>query len=166
VYVREDTVSQSTNRTVLWQGREVKIELRTTGNQVAAPPTPGYTLLDAAEPLPCPTILAAWNSICQHLGIELAPTPTGAGYPRPWKPTVGKEERNKAAYVEAHTLRKAGATLESALGIMQARFDRDYEPGEITWREIERTVKSAFAKEDSTKPPKSRYQGFSLVGIE
>ena len=33
-----------------------------------------------------------------------------------------------------------------ALEIMEARFRLHYEQGEMEWREIERTVKSAYAK--------------------
>lgn len=163
VYVREATTSTSTSLTVTWQGRQMKVELKATGTQVAAPPSPGYRILNNAEPMSVPTVSAAWLSLAHHLGItqdsQLAPS---SNFPRPWRASVGKEERNKSAFIEACTLRDAGASLDTAMGLMQARFDRDYAPGDISWREIEKTVQSAFKKTSPKGQQEQKYRGLLL----
>lgn len=162
---------QSTWREVLWDGEKVKIELKTDGTQVACPPSPGYKLLNQNPPQPFPDMELAWEFFCdvmlhfapKHFSLPppgaLQPT-GGANYPKPWSAQVPESERNKTAYMEAQTLREAGATFEVALHLMQARFSQDYAKGGIAWREIEATVRSAYRKGEVV--PKGGYGGVTI----
>lgn len=151
VYVREEAPSPSRALKLLYDGREVAVELRASKVQVSAPPSPGYSLtgyeeeLDAA-PVGAPSVAAAWASIAKHLGIEAKPSPAGggAGFPTPWQPTVVKGDRNRAAYVEARRLCDARMPIEQALDVLRMRFEQNYEGGDIGWQEIELTVRSAY----------------------
>lgn len=151
VYIYETNPSTSKAFTVPWRERNVQIELKAQGTQVAAPPTPGYELLMDAPPMLCPNLLAAWTSLALHLNIKRPDYATGAGlptgnYPRPWNPQVPSGQRNKAAYVEAHKLREARIPLDEALAIMRVRVEHAYSPGEMTWGEMEQTIRSAYSK--------------------
>jgi len=149
-YVYERAQSASSVITAQWQGQTIKIELKATGTQVAAPPTPGYQLVGRAEVITVPSLDVYLRELTALTdGLTIAQTPAGttnSGYPRPWRTAVPQEERNNSAYIEAHYLRGAGMPLDMALEIMEARFRLHYEQGEMEWREIERTVKSAYAK--------------------
>ena len=149
VYVRERTSSKSRAFNVLWKGRQIKIELKGNGTQVACPPTPGYAVLSEGEPREVDCIATAWAGLARCLGIEY--DTAGEGYPKPWQDKVPVGERNKSAYVEAHFLRGARMPLPLALRIMQLRWEADYEKGEETWDEVARTVESAYTK--GSHPP-------------
>lgn len=146
VYVREKEPSEPKIRRITWQGREIPIELKAKGQQVAAPPTPGYSICDREgwKPIEVPTVLAAWLSIEKRLGIE-PPTEAAQNYPKPWGITVPAGERNRAAFVEACRLREAGMPFEQARELMQSRFNQAYEPGE-SWHAIEKTIRSAYRR--------------------
>jgi len=148
VLFREETPSMSTRRTVRWEGRDIGVEFKAVGTQVAAPPTPGYTLMLDHEPSLVPSLAAAWASISSKLGVDEAPA-VGAGsanYPLPWQANVPQGERNKAMYIEAHKLREAGMPEREAVAVLQARFDASYEQGDTGWRELEQTIRSAYRK--------------------
>ena len=147
--------SPSSKQIVKFDGREVTVELKANGTQVAAPPTQGYKLLNhPQEPMPFSSISQAWELIVDCLKdspavsrLELTVDSfTGKRYPKPWQDTVQGGSRNESAYVEAHQLREASMPLDKALKVMHARFKEDYEQQGITWEEIKRTVESAYMK--------------------
>ena len=156
IYFQEiDYPSPSSKQIVKFDGREVTVELKANGTQVAAPPTQGYKLLNhPQEPMPFSSISQAWELIVDCLKdspavsrLELTVDSfTGKRYPKPWQDTVQGGERNESAYVEAHQLREASMPLDKALKVMHARFKEDYEQQGITWEEIKRTVESAYMK--------------------
>lgn len=144
VYVQEETPSNSTRFFVTYKGRQVTIELKAQGTQVAAPPTPGYTLVATDPPIRVPTVRDAWVSIARKLGLDISPAASTSGYPPAWQKQVGKGERNNAIFIEAHRLREARMPLDDALDVMRLRVEGRYEAGDISWHEIERTVRSAY----------------------
>ena len=162
LYVAEKRgASASTRFSYNWDGREVNIELKATGTQVAAPPTPGYTLWTQGKPLRCGSLPQAWDHLKRLLAhhypdfAEKAPeTPTNvgvqgggpAGYPKPWLEHVPKGERNKAVYIEAHKLREAGLHQEAAVEMLWGRVKAQYEAGEMGYTEYLNTVRSAYRK--------------------
>ena len=156
IYVQElDGPSPSTRFPIRWRDREITIELKATGTQVAAPPTPGYTLLTTKTsqgPMRAFTVASAWEFLLDCFedrfpGQITVPTGTlTSGYPQPWAPAVHEEQRNNTAYIEAHRLREAGMPLEEALRVMEARFGAAYDKQGIAWPEIARTVRSAYQK--------------------
>lgn len=171
VYMYElDGASPSTVRKVQFRGRIIQVELKAQGGQVCCPPSPGYELLYQEPPQPIDNIMAGFEFFMDCLEDFLPgqvvlvkngeSQPAGAGYPKPWSAQVPESERNKTAYMEAHTLREAGTPVEVALRLMQARFDQDYAKGGITWREIETTIRSAYRKGEVV--PKGGYGGVAL----
>ena len=154
IYFQEvDYPSPSSKQIVKFDGREVTVELKANGTQVAAPPTPRYKLLNhPQEPMPFFSIAQAWEFVVNCLttsGDRLqlnADAFTSKRYPEPWQETVKGGERNESAYVEAHQLREAKMPLDKALKVMHVRFKEDYEQQGITWEEIKRTVESAYMK--------------------
>ena len=145
MYVLEAQPTPSKRLTVSWRGREVTVELKAQGTQVAASPTPGYTTVSKANPLGVPSLPVLWQGLSKRLGVTV-PVEASASTTRVWREKVPKDNRNNTIYVEAHRLREAGMPLESALGVLQSRWERDYEQGEQTWYEIERTIRSAYTK--------------------
>jgi hypothetical protein len=154
-YVNTIGWSQSSERTVLWDGRPVTVELRASLRQIAAPPTPGYQLLNPNPPQVFHDMAEAFEFFCDVLR-DFAPKrfeftqgeeqQAGAGYPHPWAEEVPEGSRNQSAYIEAHKLREAGMPLQQALATMSARFSVAYSGGGMEWREIEATVRSAYRK--------------------
>lgn len=132
---------------VLYHNREVTIELKGTGTQVAAPPTPGYKAVDTSPPLPSPSPQAAWESIRHTLGLlPVAGEGGGNGnYPSPWQDKVKEGDRNDAIYIESHRLREAGVPLTMAIEIMEVRIEKGYE-GFMPVHEVRQTVASAYSK--------------------
>lgn len=140
----------STNQ-VLWQGKLVQVELKSTGNQVAAPPTPGYTLSTKESPkreLDIESAYQFWMDCMKEVAPGQFSIPEGSDGVAPQRAWTERVTtlRNNTAYIEAHKLRDAGMSLEQALSLMAARFDKDYEKGEITWDELDRTIRSAYKK--------------------
>ena len=162
IYFQEiDYSSPSSKQIVKFDGREVTIELKANGTQVAAPPTPRYKLLNhPQEPMPFFSIAQAWEFIVDCLNdspvagrLELTVDAfTGKRYPKPWEDVVPEGQRNESAYVEAHRLRESGMLLDQALKIMHARFKADYAQQGITWEEIKRTVESAYTRGEVINP--------------
>ena len=156
IYFQEiDYPSPSSKQIVKFDGREVTVELKANGTQVAAPPTPRYKLLNhPQEPMPFFSIASAWEFVTDALKasssadrLELTVDSfTGKRYPKPWQDIVPEGQRDDAAYIEAQQLREAGMPFAKALKIMYARFTEGYEQQGITWEEIQRTVESAYMK--------------------
>lgn len=144
IYVIEDTPSRSTVTTVQWHGRQVGVELKGVGSQVAAPPTSGYQVVHDLPPKRVPSIGAAWEGLAERLGIIMEHQ--RAGYPPPWQEHVQDGERNMSAYIEAHRLREAGLPYALALEHLRFRWERHYAKGGQDWSEIERTLVSAYRK--------------------
>jgi len=155
LYVQEATASRSRRYQVRFMGHNVTVELKTSGNQVAAPPTPGYSLLVNGPPYPCTTIQQAWDDLCVLVAAnypgtlevpEGGPDGAHAGYPSPWREQVPLHERNQNLYIEAHKLREAGMPLTTAMAVLLTRVQQDYAPGAFTRAEAEATIQSAYAK--------------------
>lgn len=152
IYVREDQPSASKAIKVEWRGRTIGVELKATGTQVAAPPSPGYVLALGRAPLPVPSIGAMWAQLGAKLGVvtpsEVKRGESGgaAGFPPPWKERQAVGERNRAAFVESCQLRDSGMPIGTALQVMRVRWETQYEAGGQTWKEIEATVRSAYRR--------------------
>lgn len=163
VYVREDVPSASTSMRRDWhEHADISIELKGQGTQVAAPPTPGYTLATgAALPLRVHNIGEYWQRIAEALQVTAPDTSDGrtaSGYPAPWQPSVLEGDRNNAIYVEASRLCDAGLTLEQAYAHMKIRVETAYQKG-IGWLEVQRTIRSAYRKQQL--PPQGPRKGVS-----
>ena len=153
VYFYERELSLSSKRTYVYKGQDVGIELKSNGTQVAAPPSPGYSLIKTGvEPMAVSSIASGWSWIMDCLNrhgheITLKTLPDGGAnrFPSPWQRNVPAGERNDTCYVEAHRLREAGMSQEIALDLMRGRWEQHYEAGQ-DWSEIENTVLSAYKK--------------------
>lgn len=154
LYFREGVASAPrTMNGLRWRDETFGVELKGRGQQVAAPPTPGYTFLGTtSDPTPIPTLEAAWLPIASTMGITGAETHrTGsAGYPSPWRETLAEGERNNAIYVESCRLAEAKMPLDSAIATMIVRAGQAYQ-GRLDEREIASTVRSAY-KRVNTRP--------------
>jgi hypothetical protein len=146
VYFIEEQASRSQVLKVQYHGRIVTIELKCGGTQVAAPPTIGYEHSSNSDryPVGVPTIGQAWQQIANALNIVSAKQEQANR--AAWKPVVGKDNRNNTMYREAHLLREAGMPLENALEILRIRWEENYESGDMAWRELENTIRSAYRK--------------------
>ena len=144
IYVIEKQPSRSQVLTVQYKGRNVTIELKANGTQVAAPATPGYTHVGKSDdyPVEVPTIADAWAVIAEELKIQQPQI----SKKRIWQPKVETESRNNTMYREAHSLREAGLPLDNALRLLKVRWEEDYQAGGQEWREIENTIRSAYRK--------------------
>jgi hypothetical protein len=160
IYVREETPSDSTRFTVKYKGRDVTVELKARGTQVAAPPTPGYNQMCASDmpPIAVPSIAQAWQALATRLGIASADMPSTSGYPRPWQPQVGEGERNNSLFVEACRLKDAGMPLEQALDVIAARLS-SYDQKNMPWSEVKATVRSAYRRPSKPRTQPNRFWG-------
>src|SRR5690606_30398676 len=135
------------------------------GTQVAAPPTPGYGFVSRSyqEIMRVQSLSAAWQAISYKLGIQQQ-APATSGYPRPWQPYVPAGQRNNALYVEACRLKEAGMPEQQALDIIAARLNH-YAQGGMSWREVERTVRSAYQRmsQPDRAPSQRRFWGAVAV---
>lgn len=144
LYVVEAVPTSPKTTRVEWRGRSFSLELKSRGQQVAAPPTTGYSHTGSDEPTTVPTLERAWESIARRMGIEVTRKATSA-YPRAWKDSVSEGDRNKAIYVESCRLREAGMPIQSAIQTMRARVAAAFENGVgLSDSEIVRTVRSAY----------------------
>ena len=145
VFAMEFQTSPSRAIKIRWDGRDIGIEFKATGTQVATAPSPGYRVANPKAPPWYLNLDKVWNELVQRVsGIELVSGSTG--YPRPWRESVPRDERNKSAYIEAHRLREAGVDMASAMDFMEWHVEKHYEKGGIEWEEIEKTVLSAYRK--------------------
>lgn len=148
LYFREGiATAPRTLRGLTWGGHTFGIELKGKGQQVAAPPTPGYEMRGTTRtPTPVATLEKAWEAIRSGMGIEGGEKPRGgAGYPRAWQETINTGERNNAIFIESCKLAEAGMPLNSAIATMLARVRQAYE-GQQDERSIVNTIRSAYRK--------------------
>jgi hypothetical protein len=185
VYVLEtDGSSGSSKFFVTYRGRDVGIELKGNGTQVAMPPTENYQWLRCtthhdhergdphnSTPLKAFSLASAWEFIMDCINYEFGEgtihmkesMPDNAGYPKVWADHVAEGTRNDSVYVEAHRLRRSGCTEEQAVDIMLRRVDLSYEGG-MTEDEIKSTVYSAFKNGGRTTNEDSRPRFEDLFG--
>lgn len=131
----------------VWNGREVKGELRGRGMQVAAPPTPGYILAADNPPQAVETVQKAWDGICLAMGIIQAKNEGGGNYPPAWQDTVFNGTRNDSLFVEACKLAAVRMPIERALELLRLNTELHYEDGhKMTDREFVASVRSAYQK--------------------
>lgn len=169
IYVHEPEPSTSTTFDIQWRGRTVGIELKTTGTQIAAPPTTGYSIAIQGQPVDG-DVRTIWKGISARLAQqfpddyrELTHANNGANYPTPWQATVPIEKRNKALYIEAHKLRQAGVPLDLAVQMLTIRVQQSYAPGDFGQVEITRTIRSAYMKLDSGATPHDDFTETDLI---
>lgn len=148
VYVREASASASTATRATFRERQVGVELKATGTQIASPPTPGYTLALDMPPREVQDVRTFWAEVAELTGVGAAIRSAGgaAGYPEPWKENVSVGERNRAAFVEACKLREARMPFEQAIDVMRVRWQQSYEAGGQGWNEMLATVRSAYSR--------------------
>lgn len=153
VYVKPVQPSNSTRTQIMWDNRNITVELKANGTQVAAPPTPGYSVAIKGAPVEADTLSEAWATILAGVNTQHShrlQLPLGgdqaANYPSAWRDQVPKEERNNSLYIEAHRLREAGMPLDQAIDMLQLRIEQRYASGEFSWHEAKRTIESAYRK--------------------
>lgn len=184
VYVLEtDGNSSSSKFFVTYRGRDIGIELKGNGTQVAMPPTENYQWRTCVThhyhakddvlrsvPMKAFSLASAWEFIMDCINYEWGEgtirmkesIPENSGYPQPWAIHVPKGQRNDSAYVEAHQLKKSGMLEETAVKTMLARIE-DYENG-MTEKEVIDTVRSAYKKERGNTDENSRPRGEDFFG--
>jgi hypothetical protein len=159
LYLKEITPSPSSKFLIMWEGKELYIEFKAQGTQVAAPPSPGYTIIHD-DLLEWQNLATFWELLDHRLRYlhpdryQSAPSKeAGASQgTTPWKEQVSDGSRNNTLYVEAHKLREAGMPLQEAVAILTARIRQSYEGGsQIPEQEIRQTVASAYRKGVETK---------------
>lgn len=153
LYFREGLASSPrTMRGLTWHDRTFGIELKGKGQQVAAPPTPGYEFRGTTDvPTPVGTLERAWEAIRTGMGITAPESQRGgSGYPRPWQDSIKTGERNNAIYVESLRLAEAKMPLDSAIATMLARLTQAYE-GQLDQNSVINTIRSAYRKVNKPK---------------
>lgn len=149
LYFRTGAPTEPKNYRYTWEGRTFSVELKGSGQQVAAPPTPGYSLCGTAtEPTPVGTLGEAWEAIANSMGSGLTRVggeSSGAGYGRPWQESVADGTRNNILFVEGCRLAEAGMPLHEAIPIMITRVAIDY-AGQMSDREIMSTIQNAYRR--------------------
>jgi len=136
-----------------WQEKEVHGELRCRGQQVAAPPTPGYILAAECPPQPVETVQKAWDAICLALGITPIKQEGGGNYPPAWQGQVPDGSRNNSLFVEACKLAAVRMPYERAVELLRLNVELHYEAGEkMTRYGFEATIRSAFQKAWPQRP--------------
>lgn len=150
LYLVEESPSHPQNFWIDWKGTQVKIELKARGQQVAAPPTPGYASVWGDTPfLARDGIRGVWNALAARLGLPVASDGISHGsgnFPRPWQERVPAGERNEALYIEAHMLREAGMPERIAIATLVARVRDAYDASDFPEREVVQTVRNAYKK--------------------
>ena len=155
LYLTEIKPSPSSKFPITWEGERLYIEHKGTGTQVAAPPSPGYSIVRDTL-LEWESMATLWRLISARLQYlhpdRYEPTVTRAdGTPaegvRPWLDEVTDGNRNNTLFVEAHKLREAGMPFEQALPLLITRTRLAYEANhDMTDHEVEQTVASAYRK--------------------
>ena len=154
IYIQQDEPTGSSKIPVMWKGIQLYIEIKSTGTQVAAPPTPNYKWMNEEPLWPAPNIWMVWEYISEKLSNKMpesfsytaANTTHSAGYPQPWQAAVPQGERNNALFIEAHKLRQAQCPENMAVQLLIARVSQSYETGQFSEEEVRRTVESAYRK--------------------
>jgi len=149
LYVYERTASKMgetrRNYTCIWKGREVKLECRFAGAQVAAPGTPGYILARDVPPQTVDDVTSAFSALSLVMGLEPSETDGGRNYPEPWQDMVGEGSRNDSLFIEACRLAGVKIPEERAVELLTANVGSHYS-GYISPIEIRRTVHSAYRR--------------------
>lgn len=145
LYVVPKRSTEPRTMTVSWGEETFHVELKGQGQQVAAPPGPGYRRLSAAPPLDCETIAECWAQLAQRFAVE-GGSAQQTRYPRAWQQHVTAGDRNNALYVEACRLKDAGMPFPEALEVMLVRFGTAYDQGGLDTHEIRRTIQSAYRR--------------------
>ena len=147
-YFMAEQPGESRRFQVEYDGRQVGIELKSTGTQVAAPPTPGYVRLSVrdVQPWRVDTLAAAWEKLAALVAIKGPGVETSGSQILPWAPMVPQQQRNNTLYIEAHKLREARIPVDQALELLRHRWEHHYATGNMTWRECEATIRSAYHK--------------------
>jgi len=156
LYITELEPSASSKFPIKWEGEQLYIEFKGRGTQVAAPPSPGYQVIQ--DDLLVWQNLASFWELLDHRLRYLYPDvykPGGAtdhsnsGTPsaQVWAPEVADGNRNDTLYVEAHKLREAGMPHDQALSLLTARVRQHYQANHnISQDEISNTVASAYRR--------------------
>ena len=148
LYVREQEPSEGGKVwRGIWEGREVGGELRCRGQQVAAPPTPGYVLAREEAPQAVENVRKAFDAICLAMGITPIENTGGGNYPPAWQDTVRDGTRNDSLYVEACKLAAVRMPFERAVELLRLNVEIHYEDGhQMSDKEFRDTVRSAYQK--------------------
>lgn len=146
VYVQEPTPSTTRKLQLTFRDRPVLVELRASGAYVAASPTPGYTWLNEEWPPFEGTLTGIFFELSKILGLKGPPMSGtgGSGYPKAWQPMVEVGSRNDSLFVESCRLAGAGMPIDEAMAILDVRLGRSYAEGDMSQREVHRTIASAF----------------------
>ena len=185
VYVLEtDGSSGSSKFFVVYQDREIGIELKSNGVQVALPPTDNYQWITCtahhghtkedpfrSQPMSQDSLTIAWEFIMACINDKFGEgtirmkesMPTNSGYPQPWAIHVPEGQRNDSIFTEAHKMRKADIPMDEAEKLLKLRVETSYE-GHMTEKEIEDTVRSAYKKERGNTDENSRPRGEDFFG--
>ena len=154
LYFREGVATAPrTMHGLTWRDHTFGIELKGKGQQVAAPPTPGYEFRGTrSDPTPVATLDKAWRAIQTTMGIEAGDSQhrSAGGYPRAWQDNIQVGERNNAIYIESLRLAEAKMPLDSAIATMLARIKQVYE-GQVDERSVVQTIRSAYRKVNRPK---------------
>lgn len=149
LYVYERTASKpgetQRNHRCMWKGREVLVETRIAGAQVAAPGTPGYVLTRDVPPQTVEDVTSAFHAICLVTGLEPVEGSEGRNYPEPWQDMVGEGSRNDALFIEAARMAGIKIPEDRAIELLTANVGSHYS-GHISPIEIRRTVHSAYRR--------------------
>ena len=155
LYIREIDPSPSTKRFISWEGKPFQLEFKAKGQQVAAPPSPNYTIIHD-DFLEWQSLDVFWELLDHRLTYEYpdefksAPEGQVAGEKsttKVWQPEVAVNTRNDTLYVEAHRLREAGMPFQEALALLITRVGQSYQNStDIPESEIRATVASAYRK--------------------
>jgi len=154
IYIQQNEPVKSTAMRVQWKGRAVSVELKSTGTQVAAPPSPGYAWMAKGKVYPdmfhsledvADLVFTGLRMRYEDFSFGDSDKPV-SGFPKAWKEEVPSGERNESIYIEAHRLREAGMLRDQAIDIMLERVRQGYQTGQISEAEVIRTVKSAYTK--------------------
>ena len=165
VYVKEtDGSSGSSKFFVTYRGREIGIELKGNGTQVAMPPTDNYQWLTCiahhghaqedplrSQPLFHNSLASAWKSIMDRINnnfgegtIRMKESMSeNSGYPKPFASHVPEGRRNEMIYREALAYKREGLLIEEAIEAMLDRVIKSY-AGVMTEQEILNTIRSAY----------------------
>lgn len=148
LYVREQEPSEGGKVwRGMWEGREVGGELRCKGQQVAAPPTPGYVLAQEQPPQAVENVRKAFDGICLAMGIVPIEHTGSGNYPPAWQDTVRDGTRNDSLFVEACKLAAVRMPFERAVELLRLNVELHYDDGhQMSDREFAATVRSAYQK--------------------
>ena len=160
LYCKEIEPSPSSKFLIMWEGKELYIEFKAQGTQVAAPPSPGYKII-SDDLLEWESLATFWELLDHRLRslypdeYQSAPTREDGGTSSgttPWLEEVKTNTRNNTLYVEAHKLREAGMPLKEALSLLITRVRQSYQAStDISDDEIRQTVTSAYRKGVTTR---------------